>query len=164
MKADSSGTEKAMISTPLGFIEMTAKNGELTGLYFRDHTGDENIPESLAKAATQLKQYFRGELKTFALPLNPQGSEFQRSVWTLLVEIPYGSTTTYGEIAARLNIRNGARAVGLANGSNPVSIVIPCHRVIGQNGKLTGYAGGLWRKEWLLKMEVSNTMEGLFSI
>ncbi len=163
MNADSSGTEKALVSTPLGFIELTAINGELLGLYFRDHTGDESIPASLAYAANQLKQYFRGELKTFDLPLNPRGSEFQRSVWKLLGEIPYGSTTTYGEIAAKLNIRNGARAVGLANGSNPVSIVIPCHRVIGQNGKLTGYAGGLWRKEWLLKMEVSNTMEGLFS-
>ncbi|MHC1776784.1 MAG: methylated-DNA--[protein]-cysteine S-methyltransferase [Lentimicrobium sp.] len=163
MNLDSSGTEKALVSTPLGFIELTAIHGELTGLHFRDYTGDESVPESLAKAANQLKQYFRGELKTFDLPLNLRGSEFQRSVWKLLGEIPYGSTTTYGEIAARLNIRNGARAVGLANGSNPVSIVIPCHRVIGQNGKLTGYAGGLWRKEWLLKMEGSNTMEGLFS-
>jgi methylated-DNA-[protein]-cysteine S-methyltransferase len=163
MKADPSGTEKALISTPLGFIELTAIHGALTGLYFRDHAGEESIPGSLASAADQLKQYFRGELKTFDLPLKPEGTEFQLSVWKLLCDIPYGSTTTYGAIAAKLNIRNGARSVGLANGSNPVSVVIPCHRVIGLNGKLTGYAGGLWRKEWLLKMERSNTPEGLFN-
>lgn len=154
---------KAFISTPLGFVEITAVDGFVNGIHFREYETEESIPESLANIIEQLKCYFRGELKSFNLPVKPEGTDFQKSVWNILKDIPYGTTTTYGAIAKQLGLKNGARAVGLANGSNPVAIVTPCHRVIGQNGKLTGYAGGLWRKEWLLKMEHSNQGVGLFS-
>jgi methylated-DNA-[protein]-cysteine S-methyltransferase len=164
MDSEKAGKVKAMISTPLGFIEIIAAGGFVKGIYFREVEAKESIPESLSDVACQLKRYFRGELKSFDLPVKPEGTDFQMTVWNLLKDIPYGTTTSYSEIAKQLGLRNGARAVGLANGSNPVSIVIPCHRVIGQNGKLTGYAGGLWRKEWLLKMEHSNQGVGLFGI
>ncbi|NTW23168.1 MAG: methylated-DNA--[protein]-cysteine S-methyltransferase [Lentimicrobium sp.] len=153
----------AYISSPLGFIELISEGGFITGLYFTDAALEEIIPASLINAANQIKNYFGGELTVFDIPVNLKGTNFQLSVWKLLEEIPYGETTTYGEIAAKLGMKNGARAVGLANGSNPVSIIIPCHRVIGQDGKLTGYAGGLWRKEWLLKLEQSELKVGLFS-
>lgn len=162
---DSELTEKvkALVSTPLGFVEITAVDGFVNGIYFREHGNEESIPESIATITEQLKRYFRGELISFNIPVKPEGTDFQKSVWNILKDIPYGTTTTYGAIARQLGLKNGARAVGLANGSNPVSIVIPCHRVIGQNGELTGYAGGLWRKEWLLKMEHSHQGVGLFS-
>lgn len=108
----------------------------------------------LTRARDQLTAYFARELRTFDLPLAPRGSEFQNQVWKQLVAIPYGETTSYGEIARRLGHTNAAsRAVGLANGRNPIPIVIPCHRVIGANGSLTGYAGGLERKQQLLEIE-----------
>lgn len=152
----------AYISSPLGLIEINAENGLITGLYFRGNGPEEFIPEILTVAARQIKSYFAGDLKNFDLPLKLKGTEFQQSVWKLLLEIPYGTTTTYGQLADKMNLRNGARAVGLANGSNPVSIIVPCHRVTGKNGKLTGYAGGLWRKEWLLRLEHAELNEGLF--
>jgi methylated-DNA-[protein]-cysteine S-methyltransferase len=101
----------------------------------------------------QLDEYFDRKRTAFDLPLNPTGSDLERRVWTLLEAIPYGTTTTYGAIAARLNIENGARAVGRANGANPIPIVIPCHRVIGSGGSLTGYGSGLHVKEALLRLE-----------
>jgi methylated-DNA-[protein]-cysteine S-methyltransferase len=108
----------------------------------------------LREAVEQLTAYFARERRSFDLPLAPRGSEFQVQVWKQLVEIPYGETTSYGEIARRLGHTNAAsRAVGLANGRNPIPIVIPCHRVIGANGALTGYAGGLTRKQQLLEIE-----------
>lgn len=162
MNSELLSEEKAFISTPLGMIEIIAENGNVTGLYFTDFDAGEIIPETLVNAASQLKQYFRGELKSFDIPVHLKGTEFQKSVWNILLSIPYGSTTTYGEIAGKLGLKNGSRAVGLANGSNPVSILVPCHRVIGQNGTLTGYAGGLWRKKWLLTMELPELNEGLF--
>ena len=103
--------------------------------------------EPLRETIRQLRAYFSGELQTFDLTLAPQGTPFQRSVWNLLCEIPYGETISYGELARRVGNRNASRAVGLANGSNPIPIVIPCHRVIGSNGKFTGYGGGLPIKE-----------------
>lgn len=155
-------SETAFFNSPVGCIELTGKGGIITGLYFRDVDHLENIPESLSEAAAQLKSYFKGECREFNIPVKPEGTPFQLKVWQILLEIPYGKTISYGDIANRMGIKNGARAVGLANGSNPVSIIIPCHRVIGANGKLTGYGGGLWRKEWLLKLEKSNSGEGLF--
>lgn len=109
--------------------------------------------EPLHETIRQLQAYFAGELETFDLPLAPQGTPFQLSVWNRLCEIPYGETISYGELARRLGNPNASRAVGLANGSNPIPIVIPCHRVIGSNGKLTGYGGGLPIKEKLLALE-----------
>jgi methylated-DNA-[protein]-cysteine S-methyltransferase len=110
-------------------------------------------PERLREAARQLRAYFAGELETFDLPLAPSGTPFQLEVWRRLCEIPYGETISYGELARRVGNPNASRAVGLANGANPISIVIPCHRVIGSNGKLTGYGGGLSIKEKLLALE-----------
>lgn len=107
----------------------------------------------LRETILQLRAYFAGELETFNLPLAPEGTPFQLSVWNRLCEIPYGETISYGELARRLGNPNASRAVGLANGSNPIPIVIPCHRVIGSNGKLTGYGGGLPIKEKLLGLE-----------
>ncbi len=110
-------------------------------------------PAALADAAEQLQAYLAGERTVFDLPVAVGGSEFQRRVWELLAEIPYGHTTSYGRIAARLGRPSASRAVGLANGRNPLPIVLPCHRVIGASGALTGYGGGLDRKRWLLDLE-----------
>ena len=109
--------------------------------------------EYLGEAVRQLLAYFAGEQEAFDLPLVPQGTPFQHAVWKRLCEIPYGETISYGELARRVGNPNASRAVGLANGSNPIPIVIPCHRVIGSNGKLTGYGGGLPIKEKLLALE-----------
>ncbi len=107
----------------------------------------------LAESIRQLRAYFAGELRQFDVPLAPEGTPFQRRVWQELLKIPYGETISYGELARRLGNASASRAVGLANGANPISIIIPCHRVIGSNGKLTGYGGGLKNKEWLLSLE-----------
>jgi methylated-DNA-[protein]-cysteine S-methyltransferase len=109
--------------------------------------------DRLQEPIRQLRAYFAGELETFDLPLAPAGTAFQLAVWRRLCEIPYGETISYGELARRLGNPNASRAVGLANGANPIPIVIPCHRVIGSNGKLTGYGGGLPVKEMLLTLE-----------
>ena len=111
----------------------------------------------LAAAVTQLAEYFAGDRQEFDLPLDPSGSDFQRQAWVALREIPYGETISYGEQAERLGDRNKARAVGAANGKNPISIVVPCHRVIGSSGSLTGFAGGLDAKNWLLDHERRNS-------
>jgi len=107
----------------------------------------------LAEAVRQLREYFDGRRRQFDLPLAPEGTPFQQQVWRELQGIPYGETISYGELARRIGNRNASRAVGLANGANPISIIIPCHRVIGSSGKLTGYGGGLKNKEWLLALE-----------
>jgi methylated-DNA-[protein]-cysteine S-methyltransferase len=110
-------------------------------------------PASLQETARQLNAYFAGKLENFDLPLAPQGTPFQQEVWRKLCDIPFGETISYGELARRIGNPKASRAVGLANGSNPIPIVIPCHRVIGSNGKLTGYGGGLPIKEKLLALE-----------
>jgi methylated-DNA-[protein]-cysteine S-methyltransferase len=107
----------------------------------------------LREPVRQLEAFFAGELRDFDFPLKPRGTEFQQRVWKLLREIPFGETISYGELARRAGNPAASRAVGLANGSNPISIIIPCHRVIGSNGKLTGYGGGLPNKRWLLDFE-----------
>jgi methylated-DNA-[protein]-cysteine S-methyltransferase len=113
----------------------------------------EENPSALDQVVRQLKAYFAGELENFDLSLSPRGTPFQQKVWSELQKIPYGKTISYGELARRIGNPKASRAVGLANGSNPISIVIPCHRVIGSNGKLTGYGGGLPIKEKLLALE-----------
>ncbi len=107
----------------------------------------------VADAVGQLRAYFAGTLRRFDVALAPEGTPFQRRVWRELEKIPYGETISYGELARRIGTPNGSRAVGLANGANPISIIVPCHRVIGSTGKLTGYGGGLKTKEWLLALE-----------
>jgi methylated-DNA-[protein]-cysteine S-methyltransferase len=118
----------------------------------REDAGRKN-PAPLAETMRQLRAYFAGELREFDLPLAPEGTPFQLRVWRELRNIPHGQTISYGELARRVGSPKGSRAVGLANGANPISIVIPCHRVIGSNGKLTGYGGGLENKERLLALE-----------
>ncbi|WP_183094744.1 methylated-DNA--[protein]-cysteine S-methyltransferase [Nocardioides stalactiti] len=151
-----------VIESPIGALRLVARDGALTQIEFTPFRDSDGRPRGerddadplLREAARQLTSYFEGELQDFDLPLAPGGSAFQQSVWDQLVKIGYGETASYGEIAARLGKTNAAsRAVGLANGSNPIPIVIPCHRVIGANGTLTGYAGGLDRKQTLLDLE-----------
>jgi len=148
--------------SPVGDLRIVERDGAITAIEFspfRDHDGrprgarDDDHPV-LVEAVRQLRAYFARDLKEFDLPLDPSGSDFQKSVWAQLLAIGYGDTASYGEIARRLGKSNAAsRAVGLANGSNPIPIVIPCHRVIGADGSLVGYAGGLDRKRFLLSLE-----------
>ncbi len=144
--------------TEIGVLEITATDCAIKSIQFVDkpialHKLDENTPQILQSAARQLDAYFAGKQKYFTLKLQTNGTDFQRKVWSELIKIPYGTTATYKEIATRTGNPNAMRAVGNANNKNNLAIVIPCHRVIGAGGKLTGYASGLWRKEWLLKLE-----------
>src|SRR5712691_634496 len=154
----------AVIDSPIGPLTLVTEGGALTGLYMdvQGHEPDEatlGVPagleddEVLAETARQLGAYFAGELTTFDLPLDLDGTGFQQTVWAGLREIPYGETISYSELARRIGQPTASRAVGLANGRNPVSIVVPCHRVVGSNGSLTGYGGGLPRKHFLLALE-----------
>ena len=149
--------EKKIYNSPVGRLLVEVENGFLVRLDFADGIQAEgkngNESALLAKVAMQLDEYFRGARKNFDLPLNPAGTEFQRKVWDALLAIPYGETRTYREIAEAAGCPKGFRAVGMANNKNPIAIIIPCHRVIGSNGKLVGYAGGLGRKEALLALE-----------
>jgi methylated-DNA-[protein]-cysteine S-methyltransferase len=150
------------LDSPLGELTLVSDGEALTGLYMTEHRHRPQLPPAtgdddrvLAQARDQLAEYFAGERREFDLPLRPAGTPFQQSVWAALREIPYGETAGYGELAARLGRPGAARAVGLANGRNPISIVVPCHRVIGAAGALTGYGGGLERKRYLLELERS---------
>lgn len=138
------------VATAIGTLWYSVDNmGALLMLGF-DASDDPNHSPRNAEVERQLIAYARGELQTFSLPLAPKGTEFQQQVWAELLKIPFGTTTTYGAIAKTLGDEKLTRAVGAANGANPIAIVIPCHRVIGSNGNLTGYAGGLDKKEMLL--------------
>lgn len=164
MDSDTKNIETACFDSPLGIIELKQCDGFLIGLEFVDDGKATEIPASLQSSVNQIKDWFNGKITTFNLPMKPAGTPFQLSVWQMLTEIPYGQTATYGDLANKLGIKNGSRAVGMANGANPISLIVPCHRVIGASGKLTGYRGGLQRKEWLLRFEKTNTPEGLFDI
>ncbi len=147
-----------VIDSPIGPLRLVAADGALTAIDFSpfgDRPGDEAAEEPvLQQAAAQLAEYFAGERTDFDLPLAPRGTAFQQQVWAELVKIGYGETASYGEIAHRLGLTNAAsRAVGTANGRNPIPIIVPCHRVIGADGTLTGYAGGIERKRILLDLE-----------
>lgn len=120
------------------------------------------VPPCLLEASKQIGEYFEGDRQTFSLKLNPEGTAFQRSVWKLLEEIPYGQTVSYAALSKKLGNLKAIRAVAAANGKNPLWIILPCHRVIGSDGSLTGYAGGLWRKKWLLEHEQPATQQSLF--
>lgn len=149
----------AYLDSSLGCIEITAIGAGITSIIFADANKTTNDPSPLLDLAiTQLKEYFAGNRTIFDLPLDPQGTDFQKRVWKELLNIPFGKTVSYLEVARRLGDVKAIRAVGLANGKNPISIIIPCHRVIGSNGKLVGYGGGLWRKEWLLNFESSDEL------
>ena len=146
-----------VITTPVGPLTLTASTRGLTQIRFGrfELTQDSVGLRHLSAANVQLEEYFAGRRKDFDLPLDVRGTPFQMQVWTLLATIPYGQTTTYGELATRLGDVKLARAVGRANGANPVPIVRPCHRVIGQNGQLVGFGGGLDKKVLLLQHESS---------
>lgn len=146
--------------SPIGKLLLVGSERGLSKIWFEGKADKAVLgPESrenqaaLRDAVRQLRAYFAGELETFDLDLAPQGTSFQQKVWDELLKIPYGETISYGQLARRIGNPNASRAVGLANGSNPIPIIIPCHRVIGSNGKLTGYGGGLPTKEKLLALE-----------
>jgi methylated-DNA-[protein]-cysteine S-methyltransferase len=147
-----------VVDSPVGELLLCGDGAALTGVYFSPFERPDGEPDDhdavLSEARQQLKEYFAGEREEFDLPLAPIGTGFQRRVWAALQEIPYATTASYGEIARRLELgAHGARAVGLANGSNPIPIIVPCHRVIGADGSLTGYGGGIDRKQTLLELE-----------
>lgn len=140
------------VSSPIGPLTLECSEMALTALRFGAVDGNDHH-YLLEDAAAQLQEYFAGQRREFDLPLSPAGTPFQKSVWSALLTIPHGQTASYGQIAAKLGNPKSSRAVGMANNRNPLPIFIPCHRVIGANGQLTGYAGGLAVKEYLLKLE-----------
>ncbi len=160
-------SDTTYLKTPLGIAKII---GDKNGIQSISVTDDVKIPKDIIKTVPaylqtcidQLNEYFNGTRKEFELQLNPQGTAFQRSVWEELRTIPYGKTKTYLEQSKRLGNPKAVRAVASANGKNPIWIVIPCHRVLGTDGSLTGYAGGLWRKKWLLDHESPVRQESLF--
>jgi methylated-DNA-[protein]-cysteine S-methyltransferase len=143
------------LDSPLGVIEIKASSAFISAINFVDENGipSKTLPSIIIQCKIELGEYFAGKRQSFSVPVKPTGTEFQQNVWNRLQNIRYGETKSYGFIAKQMNDVNGSRAVGHANGKNPIAIVIPCHRVIGESGKLTGYAGGLWRKQWLLELE-----------
>jgi len=155
--------KKARINTPLGIAELTGDSDGLISVKVMDEGSlTEEIPSDLKNAAEQLNAYFDGDLYDFNLKLNPQGTDFQKKVWKKLLEIPYGTTTSYLQLSRDLGDEKAIRAVASANGKNPLWIIVPCHRVIGSDGSLTGYAGGLHRKKWLLDLENPPKQQSLF--
>jgi methylated-DNA-[protein]-cysteine S-methyltransferase len=152
--------------SPVGLLELRGTDTALTGVFMEGHRHEParaedatRDPEPLREARRQLEEYFAGERREFFLPLEPAGTDFQQPVWQALRTIPYGETISYGELASRIGNPRAVRAVGLANGRNPLSIVVPCHRVIGADGSLTGYGGGLERKRFLLALERGSVRE-----
>ncbi|MGW7518305.1 methylated-DNA--[protein]-cysteine S-methyltransferase [Streptomyces sp. NPDC054796] len=154
----------AVVDSPYDPLTLVAADGHLVGLYMVDqrHRPDDSCfgervrscdEPVLAETERQLGEFFAGERETFGLPLKPEGTAFQQRVWAALAQIPYGRTWTYGELAAHIGSPSASRAVGLANGKNPIGVILPCHRVVGADGSLTGYGGGLERKRALLRHE-----------
>jgi methylated-DNA-[protein]-cysteine S-methyltransferase len=152
-------TEYRTVDSPIGLLTLAGQDGILTALRMVDQTYEPNRvgwspnPHAFQDAVDQLSAYFAGELVYFDLRLDLRGTDFQQRVWKALLTIPYGETRSYGTIAEQIGARGSSRAVGLANGHNPIAIIVPCHRVIGANGSLTGYGGGLDRKQTLLALE-----------
>ena len=151
--------QRAYYRSEIGWLEIIGTDEAVNAIEFieADAVNDEAAPNQvtgeMSTCLTQLDEYFKGTRTEFSFKLAPKGTEFQKSVWQQLVDIPFGETVSYFDIAKAINNEKAVRAVGAANGQNPIVIVVPCHRVIGSNGKLTGYGGGLWRKEWLLNHE-----------
>lgn len=146
--------------SPLGELLAVGDGDELQGLFMQEGRTATSVPpdweaaeEPFAELRAQLTEYFEGQRRVFELPLALAGSPFQLRVWRALQDIPYGETISYGELAHRIGVPSASRAVGVANAHNPISVIVPCHRVIGADGSLTGYGGGLSRKRWLLELE-----------
>ena len=155
---------RTYIKTPLGIAEISGNEDGISEIRISDENvaPSEEIPVELEEAVHQLNSYFKGNLQNFSLKLNPQGTSFQKKVWIALQEIPYGKTVSYQQLSTTLGDVKAIRAVAAANGKNPLWVVIPCHRVIGSDGSLTGYAGGLWRKKWLLEHENPPAQQSFF--
>lgn len=155
--------ETVFVKTPLGIAKIVGDENGISEISVSDEGVVSNaIPTVLQEAASQLNDYFEGKRTNFDFKLNPMGTEFQQKVWKALLEIPFGKTMSYLELSKKLGDVKAIRAVASANGKNPLWIVVPCHRVIGTDGSLTGYAGGLWRKKWLLEHENPTTQQRLF--
>ena len=143
------------VTSPLGSLILKSDGQSITGISFTEKDlQEQNSCEVLERCKEQLENYFSGQTQVFDLPLHPEGTDFQEKVWAELLKIPYGETITYMDLAVRLGDPKAIRAVGTANGRNPIAVIVPCHRVIGAGNKLTGYAGGIWRKKLLLELEM----------
>ena len=141
-------------SSPIGLITICSDGDSVTRVSFSEkELKSVETCNVLENTLNQLHEYFKGERQEFDIPVNPKGTDFQKSVWNELMHIPFGQTASYKDIAIKTGNTNNVRAVGAANGKNPIAIIIPCHRIVGTEGKLTGYAGGIWRKKWLLNHE-----------
>jgi methylated-DNA-[protein]-cysteine S-methyltransferase len=156
--------QKAHINTPVGTCLIEGDENGVSKIWVLDDEAQPSptIPEELLQAVTEIEEYFSGRRKDFTFKMNPQGTDFQKKVWHTLLEIPFGKTMSYHELAIKLGDVKAIRAVASANGKNPLWVAVPCHRVIGSDGSLTGYAGGLWRKKWLLEHETPPTQQSLF--
>jgi methylated-DNA-[protein]-cysteine S-methyltransferase len=163
-------TTYTTMPSPLGTLQLTATNGRLTGVHFPGQKHDrpaqpgwqrDDAEPVLARARRQLDEYFAGGRRDFDLPMAPEGTPFQQSVWAALLAVPFGTTSTYAAIAQAIRRPTAVRAVGAAVGANPIGIVVPCHRIVGRDGQLTGYAGGLDRKAKLLALEGHSTQSEL---
>jgi len=156
--------ETVIIKTILGYTKITGDENGISKIHVMDEEVEisTTIPNELQEVVLQLQEYFDGKRTEFTFLLNPSGTEFQKKVWQELLNIPFGKTCSYLELSKKLGDVKAIRAVASANGKNPLWIVVPCHRVIGTDGSLTGYAGGLWRKKWLLEHENPVKQESLF--
>ncbi len=156
---------KVYYQSEIGWLEIIGSERAIKAINFVEAAPERpkpaEMPPPVAQCLQQLDEYFKGKRQEFLLDLEPEGTDFQKVVWQQLITIPYGRTVSYLDIAKAIGNEKSVRAVGLANGRNPISVVIPCHRVIGSDGSLTGYGGGLWRKEWLLKHEGKLTSKQL---
>ena len=148
---------RMMLESPIGPLQLYARGDALIGLYLPNRGPDLDVPERsspvLTRAANQLAEYFSGNRQTFDLPLDGEGTDFQRKVWRALLDIRFGEVRSYAQIANEIGQPTASRAIGSANGKNPISIIVPCHRVIGSSGQLVGYGGGKPAKQWLLDHE-----------
>jgi len=155
--------ETAFIKTPLGVAKIVGDDNGISVIsILEEGEVTATIPSVLQKAVQQLQDYFQGNRNDFDFKINPNGTEFQQRVWQELLNIPFGKTLSYLDLSKKLGDVKAIRAVASANGKNPLWIVVPCHRVIGTDGSLTGYAGGLWRKKWLLEHESPTAQQSLF--
>ena len=154
----------AFVKTPIGLAEIQGDENGVSNIHLKNEEirRVSKVPQELEEAVRQIQEYFEGNRTQFTFLLNPSGTKFQKKVWQELLKIPFGKTSSYMELSKRLGDVKAIRAVASANGKNPLWIVIPCHRVIGTDGSLTGYAGGLWRKKWLLEHENPVKQETLF--
>lgn len=154
----------AFVKTPIGLAEIQGDENGVSNIHLKNEEirRASKVPQELEEAVSQIQEYFEGNRTQFTFLLNPSGTKFQKKVWQELLKIPFGKTSSYMELSKRLGDVKAIRAVASANGKNPLWIVIPCHRVIGTDGSLTGYAGGLWRKKWLLEHENPVKQETLF--